>query len=24
VSNLIYRFGDVNNGKPPYTCYNRL
>jgi len=24
VSNLIYRFGDVNNGKPSYYCYDRL
>jgi hypothetical protein len=24
VSNLIYRFGDVNSGKPVYYCYDRL
>ena len=23
-SNLIYRFGDVNYGKPNYYCYDRM
>lgn len=24
VPNLIFRFGDVNSGKPSYYCYDKL